>query len=99
MWNYTIVTGLAIICYFNTLFGTFVFDDTEAIIKNRDVLPTTPLSEIFRNDFWGTNISLNSSHKSYRPLTVLTFRYNIGVNTANSQFYCACCLFQIKCSI
>uniref|UniRef100_A0A3Q1HP61 dolichyl-phosphate-mannose--protein mannosyltransferase n=1 Tax=Anabas testudineus TaxID=64144 RepID=A0A3Q1HP61_ANATE len=28
------------------------------------------------NDFWGSNLSSNSSHKSYRPLTVLTFRLN-----------------------
>lgn len=29
---------------------------------------------MFRNDFWGQNITGSASHKSYRPLTVLTFK-------------------------
>lgn len=29
---------------------------------------------MFKNDFWGTNITSNKSHKSYRPITVLLFR-------------------------
>uniref|UniRef100_A0A7N8X8Z6 dolichyl-phosphate-mannose--protein mannosyltransferase n=1 Tax=Mastacembelus armatus TaxID=205130 RepID=A0A7N8X8Z6_9TELE len=41
-----------------------------------DLKPTTPLNNIWSNDFWGSNLSSNSSHKSYRPLTVLTFRLN-----------------------
>lgn len=40
----------------------------------QDLRPATPLNNIWSNDFWGTNLSSNSSHKSYRPLTVLTFR-------------------------
>lgn len=64
----------ALICYVNTLLGTFVFDDTEAVVKNKDVLPSTPILSIFKNDFWGTDISLNISHKSYRPLAILTYR-------------------------
>nr|XP_023017979.1 transmembrane and TPR repeat-containing protein 4-like [Leptinotarsa decemlineata] len=57
--------------------GSFVFDDNEAIVKNKDVLPNTPIQNIFRNDFWGTDITLNSSHKSYRPLTILSYRLNV----------------------
>lgn len=41
----------------------------------QDLHPSTPLNNIWKNDFWGSNLSSNSSHKSYRPLTVLTFRY------------------------
>lgn len=33
-----------------------------------------PLSNILKNDFWGTNIKSNISHKSYRPVTVFVFR-------------------------
>lgn len=40
----------------------------------QDLKPATPLNNIWSNDFWGSNLSSNSSHKSYRPLTVLTFR-------------------------
>ena len=36
----------------------------------------SPLSEVFRNDFWGMPLSDPESHKSYRPLTVLSFRLN-----------------------
>ncbi|XP_015835523.1 protein O-mannosyl-transferase TMTC4 isoform X1 [Tribolium castaneum] len=75
--KYITISVAAFICYCNTLWGSFVFDDTEAIVKNKDVMPYIPLNEIFRNDFWGSNISLNSSHKSYRPLTILSYRLNV----------------------
>ncbi|XP_045472634.1 protein O-mannosyl-transferase TMTC4 [Harmonia axyridis] len=76
-WKYITISVSAFICYCNTLWGSFLFDDTEAIVKNRDVLPSTSIGEIFKNDFWGTDISLNSSHKSYRPLTILSYRLNV----------------------
>ena len=53
-----------------------MFDDSEAIIRNKDVNPETPLTDVFTNDFWGKKITLNTSHKSYRPLTIITFRWN-----------------------
>ncbi|EFN75244.1 transmembrane and TPR repeat-containing protein 4 isoform X1 [Harpegnathos saltator] len=61
------------LCFVNSYDGDFVFDDAEAIVKNNDVRDT-PLWEIFKNDFWGTKLSHNQSHKSYRPLTILSFR-------------------------
>ena len=30
--------------------------------------------EFLRNDFWGIPMHKEQSHKSYRPLTVLTYR-------------------------
>lgn len=60
--------------YMFSLDGDFVFDDSEAIVKNADVKLDTHVSSVFHNDFWGTNMKSNLSHKSYRPLTVLTFR-------------------------
>jgi hypothetical protein len=33
-----------------------------------------PLSRLFSDDFWGEPMSSANSHKSYRPLTVLSFR-------------------------
>ncbi|XP_061698022.1 protein O-mannosyl-transferase TMTC4 [Syngnathoides biaculeatus] len=67
---------LALLCFINSYDGDFVFDDSEAIINNKDLKPTTPWGNIWSNDFWGSNLSSNSSHKSYRPLTVFTFRLN-----------------------
>uniref|UniRef100_A0A8D0U0P2 Protein O-mannosyl-transferase TMTC3 n=1 Tax=Sus scrofa TaxID=9823 RepID=A0A8D0U0P2_PIG len=72
----TLIVGLVAACYWNSLFCGFVFDDVSAILDNKDLHPTTPLKTLFQNDFWGTPMSEERSHKSYRPLTVLTFRLN-----------------------
>lgn len=61
------------LCFVNSYDGDFAFDDTEAIVNNDDI-HDTPFWEIFRNDFWGTKLSHKQSHKSYRPLTILSFR-------------------------
>lgn len=45
-------------------------------MKNPDLLPATPLWNLFVDDFWGTPLRHSGSHKSYRPLCVLTFRLN-----------------------
>ncbi|KAJ9585867.1 hypothetical protein L9F63_020487, partial [Diploptera punctata] len=47
-----------------------------AILSNQDVLPSTPVSHLLVDDFWGTPLSHSGSHGSYRPLCVLTFRLN-----------------------
>nr|XP_042896354.1 protein O-mannosyl-transferase Tmtc3 isoform X2 [Parasteatoda tepidariorum] len=67
-------------CYSNSLLCGLVFDDLAAIRDNRDIRTHTPLINIFKNDFWGTPIKKEYSHKSYRPLTVLTFRLNYAVH-------------------
>lgn len=65
---------ICIFCYGHSLKGNFVFDDTEAIIKNKDLNTNTPFESILTNDFWGTNIKSNASHKSYRPVTVFIYK-------------------------
>ncbi|XP_055902892.1 protein O-mannosyl-transferase TMTC4 [Eupeodes corollae] len=69
-----------IISYYHSLPGTFVFDDTVAIVKNKDVTKS-PLSlhSIFTHDFWGANLTDADSHKSYRPLTTLLFHFEYSV--------------------
>lgn len=44
-------------CYFNSVQCDFVFDDYLAIIGNEDLRPSTPVWQIFKNDFWGTEIT------------------------------------------
>ena len=69
---------LGVICtlvYSNSLHGDFVHDDISAIVTNDDALGKTNIFKIFSNDFWGMNIWDRRSHKSYRPVTILTFRY------------------------
>ncbi|XP_048357179.1 protein O-mannosyl-transferase TMTC1 isoform X1 [Sphaerodactylus townsendi] len=68
---------LAALCYWNSLRGEFVHDDVWAILNNPDVRPGAPLAAAFRNDFWGKGMADNTSHKSYRPLCILTFKLNI----------------------
>ncbi|GBL79007.1 hypothetical protein AVEN_48965-1 [Araneus ventricosus] len=71
---YLVVIVACIACYANSLDGEFVHDDLVSITMNPDVIGENPVSEIFFNDFWGKPMSDPSSHKSYRPFTVLTFR-------------------------
>lgn len=71
----TLVFFVAVVCFCVSYDGDFVFDDSEAITSNKDLLPETPLSHMFFNDFWGKKLDSKTSHKSYRPLTVLTYRY------------------------
>ncbi|ETE71325.1 Transmembrane and TPR repeat-containing protein 4, partial [Ophiophagus hannah] len=75
-WAKTIVGLFSIICFVNSYDGDFVFDDSEAIINNKDLRADTPLGDLWHHDFWGNKLNSNTSHKSYRPLTVLTFRIN-----------------------
>ena len=71
---YGVSGAAAVFSYLNSLDGDFVHDDIMAIKSNPDVRPGSPLVNVFNNDFWGKPMSDNSSHKSYRPLCVLTFR-------------------------
>lgn len=75
-----IASVLAVGCYWNGLNGDLVHDDIFAIRDNADVRPSTAIANIFRNDFWGKPMSSATSHKSYRPLTVLTFRLNFALH-------------------
>jgi hypothetical protein len=51
-----------------------VHDDISAIVTNQDALGSSSIPSVFCNDFWGINIRDRRSHKSYRPVTILTFR-------------------------
>lgn len=67
--------ALAVGVYCNSLGGDFVHDDLSAITGNRDITdPTVGTWDFLYNDFWGTSLLDPRSHKSYRPLTVLTFK-------------------------
>ncbi|VDM28735.1 unnamed protein product [Toxocara canis] len=64
---------LSTICFSTNINGDFVFDDTEAIVNNAVVRDNRRLLDVFRTDFWGRPIRSAHSHKSYRPITTLTF--------------------------
>lgn len=71
---YTLVASVGALTYANSLNGEFVHDDIPAIVSNRDVNGRNSVLEVFKNDFWGTPMAEAISHKSYRPLTTLSFR-------------------------
>ncbi|XP_071991603.1 protein O-mannosyl-transferase TMTC4 [Engystomops pustulosus] len=78
-WSRCLVGLFAFACFANSYNGNFVFDDSEAIINNKDLREETPFVDLWLHDFWGTKLSSNASHKSYRPLTVLTFRISYAL--------------------
>lgn len=83
----TLAALVAAACYWNSLQGQLVHDDIFAIRDNKDVQPSTPIANLFKNDFWGKPMSSVVSHKSYRPLTVLTFRMNYALHGLNPWGY------------
>lgn len=68
--------AIAALVYSNTFTHDFAYDDRRAILENADISGSTPLSNLLSHDFWGTSLSHSGSHKSYRPVTSLTFRLN-----------------------
>ena len=82
-----IVTLLCCLCYWNSLDGDLVHDDIFAIRDNKDIRTDTPLLQLFSNDFWGKPIKDPTSHKSYRPLSVITFRINYALHGLNPWGY------------
>ena len=73
-----VVAVASFLCYWKGQFADFTFDDNSAILNNADVSGTNnePFWALFENDFWGTPMASKLSHKSYRPLTVITYRLN-----------------------
>ncbi|KAF6777148.1 hypothetical protein AHF37_03638 [Paragonimus kellicotti] len=86
-WRELLVFAVAILVYLNSLWCGFVFDDVSAIKENQDLRPTTNWTDAFYNDFWGTPMIQERSHKSYRPITVLTFRVNYLLHELNPVGY------------
>lgn len=71
---YCLVSLVGALTYANSFHGEFVHDDIPAIVSNGDVNGGNHVLKVFKNDFWGTPMSDPNSHKSYRPLTTLSFR-------------------------
>lgn len=69
---------ITIITYYDNIAmnGIFVYDDAGSISKNVVVNGAVPLHEILYRDYWGTPMSHIQSHKSFRPITTLTFYIN-----------------------
>ncbi|XP_056912055.1 protein O-mannosyl-transferase TMTC1 isoform X5 [Takifugu flavidus] len=104
--RYVVLASLCALCYSNSVHGELVHDDVWAIVNNPDVRADSSLRKIFSDDFWGKPMSDNTSHKSYRPLCILTFKLNVllhGMNpfyfhVTNLLLHCAVtCLLMYTC--
>ena len=78
---------LAVLLYLNTLEADLVFDDTAAILTNRDLLPSSPWSNLLFHDFWGDDIRHVKSHKSFRPITSASFKLNYHLHGDKPMHY------------
>ncbi|CEL98362.1 unnamed protein product [Vitrella brassicaformis CCMP3155] len=56
-------------------------DELFAVVRNADARGETPLKEVLSNDFWGNRLHFEEgqgwTHKSYRPLTILSYAAQI----------------------
>ena len=109
------VSAAAILCaavggvlYLNTLSCGLAFDDKAVIADNQDLRPNVSWVNLLTNDFWGTPMSSPDSHKSYRPLTMATFRLNymlhelepLGYHLVNVLLHSAVCyLYVLLCGV
>ena len=94
--NVLCITSLIVLCclsYWNSLSGDLVHDDIFAIKNNADIKPETPLSRLLADDFWGKDMSDPTSHKSYRPITTLSFRLNYLIHDLEPWGYHAVNVF------
>ncbi|KAJ8734815.1 hypothetical protein PYW08_014065 [Mythimna loreyi] len=80
-----IIICLSSLPFLFTLNGDFVFDDSEAVVKNKDVTSES-WTDPFYHDFWGADIKSDLSHKSYRPLTILSYRLDYLLAKRMSAF-------------
>eukprot|EP00949_MAST-11_sp_MAST-11-sp1_P003077 g3077.t1 len=90
MLRYVLIAGIAFLVYSNTLSAELVWDDRAAIAGSADVTQKTGLAELWKHDFWGQPMASPYSHKSYRPLTVLTYRLNHALHSLKPEGYHAC---------
>uniref|UniRef100_A0A8C7Y041 dolichyl-phosphate-mannose--protein mannosyltransferase n=1 Tax=Oryzias sinensis TaxID=183150 RepID=A0A8C7Y041_9TELE len=104
--RYAALVAACALCYGNSLHGELVHDDVWAIVNNPDVRAGSSLRSIFSNDFWGKKMADNTSHKSYRPLCVLTFKLNVVLGGLTPLYFhlvnvclhiCATCLLLHTC--
>ncbi|EGB02750.1 hypothetical protein AURANDRAFT_8230, partial [Aureococcus anophagefferens] len=96
------VFGLALALHSNCVGNGVVWDDRAAVTYNKDVdASNAPYGNLWIHDYWGQPMSAVDSHKSWRPLATLTFRWNhavhgfrpFGFHAANVVVHALSCVF------
>ena len=72
MFHTTLLVLASCVPFIPGISDEFVFDDLPAVKNNKDIMNPDPFI-ILQHDFWGDNITWRHSHKSYRPVTSLTY--------------------------
>eukprot|EP01088_Endostelium_zonatum_P016951 TRINITY_DN4795_c0_g1_i1.p1 TRINITY_DN4795_c0_g1~~TRINITY_DN4795_c0_g1_i1.p1 ORF type:complete len:933 (-),score=211.82 TRINITY_DN4795_c0_g1_i1:60-2828(-) len=88
--SFIIIFLVSFAVFLNGLNGALVFDDAVAIGKNPDIRPEqTGWASMWFNDYWGNPINTPGvwTCKSYRPLTVLSFRINYMIHNVSTFGY------------
>eukprot|EP00940_MAST-03C_sp_MAST-3C-sp2_P000932 g932.t1 len=94
-----LVFAVAVISYSNCLPGVWIYDDWEAIVFNNDVTSVARKDgnllqrcvdaifsrDIWRHDFWGQPLTSDRSHKSWRPVTTITYRIQAALLLAKDH--------------
>ncbi len=89
---WTCLISILAYCDREALRGKFVYDDAGTVAKNVVVIGKVPWKEAFTRDFWGSPMKEPQSHKSFRPITTLSFRLNWmlsekqGLNSTDQEF-------------
>ena len=73
---WTVIIALAAYWDPAAIAGKFVYDDAGSVVKNVVVNGQVPWTDAFIRDYWGTLMAEPQSHKSFRPITTLTFKLN-----------------------
>ncbi|CAB9516392.1 and TPR repeat-containing protein 4 [Seminavis robusta] len=83
LWNilkrpslWTTIVALAAYWDHQALRGKWIYDDAGSVAKNVVVNGQVPWKDAFTRDFWGTPMKEPQSHKSFRPITTLSFKAN-----------------------
>eukprot|EP00049_Salpingoeca_infusionum_P002891 m.60981 g.60981 ORF g.60981 m.60981 type:complete len:736 (-) comp11844_c0_seq1:98-2305(-) len=72
---YVVLVVASVVANVGSWDGEFVFDDMRAVETNPILSAREPYSALLTHDFWGTPMSSPRSHKSFRPVTSLTFKF------------------------
>ena len=74
-WMLTMLGVLALSLVFSPCitYSEWYIDELFAAVRNADARGETPLPELLRHDFWGNSLQGGWTHKSYRPLVVLSY--------------------------
>mmetsp|Transcript_7607 Transcript_7607/g.12111 ORF Transcript_7607/g.12111 Transcript_7607/m.12111 type:complete len:367 (-) Transcript_7607:96-1196(-) len=82
-----VIVSAAVGCFLSCIENGFNFDDIVTVVRNEDLRPTTPWTNILKNDYWGHQIGCYDSHKSYRPITTASLRINYLIHELSPAGY------------